>query len=769
MPMLSIPSHSILSCLCLQVSSNWDEVVALCRKAHYQPLLLVYTNPFAEKINTATAPAEVTKFVPTDTAKGKSAPTLTPVMEEDSEANSTKPTVPPRTQPVQTSQRTVPTSAVQTVPPVTSSGGGGSTFPSKTEKSHSAPKPASAYSIDPLTLSIRPGGPQNPSLYPQLPSLPGSRQEWEPASGGGTSQEHNLMEFSIRPSAPHAATSLPAESSGQKSAAMSVQQPVPSSQAVEAKIGRVQPILVQTYPAPSAPSPQVSSVSSQQARQHPHSTALPTPYNQVPGSVRAQPYAQLPPQGGGYHSFNSPWQQQPYYNSQFAPPNNAYPTPQSYPAQRHAHMYPQYNYPHPQAMPPHPNQHSPGPGVGSAYSTHQPAPATAHSISRPRPSPPRSIPSPPTQRGGGGGGHPSSQQQQNYPPSSSSSSSSSSKGPDLIQLHPSPAAAILAHTAANSHVMNSSDADKKLQGYSHCEVSNNLGNPRSSASSTSVYPAATASNASPSADLIQFSLTPDQTKKLHSKYRRRQDTMEKLQLSLTSSQSTNFTELPNKSAAPVAQQEDLSASNNMDVLVDLGGGVQREGRQNGSVTSGGEKREKGTAVWSDPLYANPDEVQTMIGKRRSDVEVEKRHPTDRTKVRPHSIASELLQQEDHSPALDGSGGGGGEPVYADPAEVLARKKAARAAQLSRHGSLKRDMPASNHAPVSPSALPGEQSDNNVSGSDSTLTGKTSNCTYNNNVTKLSVLYVHQLMTCDMNVVYSTCSSLNMCNYVCYWH
>jgi len=33
-----------------QVGRNWSDVCEEIRKAHYQPLLLVYTNPFAEEI-----------------------------------------------------------------------------------------------------------------------------------------------------------------------------------------------------------------------------------------------------------------------------------------------------------------------------------------------------------------------------------------------------------------------------------------------------------------------------------------------------------------------------------------------------------------------------------------------------------------------------------------------------------------------------------------------------------------------------------------------
>ena len=53
----------------------------LCRKAHYQPLLLVYSDPFADKIAMTTTPVQVTRVVATET-KTKS---LTPVTEEASE------------------------------------------------------------------------------------------------------------------------------------------------------------------------------------------------------------------------------------------------------------------------------------------------------------------------------------------------------------------------------------------------------------------------------------------------------------------------------------------------------------------------------------------------------------------------------------------------------------------------------------------------------------------------------------------------------------
>ena len=40
----------------LQVGSSWSAVVDKCCRGHYQPLLLLYTNPDAEPICTDTAP-----------------------------------------------------------------------------------------------------------------------------------------------------------------------------------------------------------------------------------------------------------------------------------------------------------------------------------------------------------------------------------------------------------------------------------------------------------------------------------------------------------------------------------------------------------------------------------------------------------------------------------------------------------------------------------------------------------------------------------------
>ena len=52
--------HTMLHCLemCIyydthffQIGAEWSDVCEVIRKAHYQPLLLVYSNPFAEKID----------------------------------------------------------------------------------------------------------------------------------------------------------------------------------------------------------------------------------------------------------------------------------------------------------------------------------------------------------------------------------------------------------------------------------------------------------------------------------------------------------------------------------------------------------------------------------------------------------------------------------------------------------------------------------------------------------------------------------------------
>ena len=64
-----------------QVGSEWSDVVELIRKAHYQPLLLVYADRFAAPVDTSNAPTE-TKMVSFGEPKSNSS---MPAVEEEKE------------------------------------------------------------------------------------------------------------------------------------------------------------------------------------------------------------------------------------------------------------------------------------------------------------------------------------------------------------------------------------------------------------------------------------------------------------------------------------------------------------------------------------------------------------------------------------------------------------------------------------------------------------------------------------------------------------
>ena len=63
------PDLWLLSPFLSQVSAHWSSVVDECRRAHFQPLLLVYTNPHGQAVDASEAPTDV---VPTEAAKVQS-------------------------------------------------------------------------------------------------------------------------------------------------------------------------------------------------------------------------------------------------------------------------------------------------------------------------------------------------------------------------------------------------------------------------------------------------------------------------------------------------------------------------------------------------------------------------------------------------------------------------------------------------------------------------------------------------------------------------
>ena len=46
-------TNLIVNCCAFQIGAEWSDVVEQIRRGHYQPLLLVYTNPFADTVDIA--------------------------------------------------------------------------------------------------------------------------------------------------------------------------------------------------------------------------------------------------------------------------------------------------------------------------------------------------------------------------------------------------------------------------------------------------------------------------------------------------------------------------------------------------------------------------------------------------------------------------------------------------------------------------------------------------------------------------------------------
>ena len=329
----------------LQISSNWSDVVQLCRKAHYQPLLLVYTNPFAEKITMTTAPTKVTKV-----ADHKPKP-LSPVTETENGSNPSTPSEQPQAKtdppsvglaspakgsvPASNSSSTAATGTQSVSVGIASTNSGTtatcSTKPTSTNaQTHTSTKPGvdPAYEIDPNTLSIRPVTLGAGHTSHPLP----------PAKRGEQRGTTNPL-----PSAPPL---LPVP---QKSTAR-------VSPVTQSPVGKLKPVTTHSHPSPSfpalfqatptAPPPQTSSP------RH-HSNAVPlTLHSSYPQTANRPPYHQsfpptqpVPPS----LSSNHPYHQRTNYPTNAIPASSAtatgsagYPPP-TYPTRLPAHSSSQTN------------------------------------------------------------------------------------------------------------------------------------------------------------------------------------------------------------------------------------------------------------------------------------------------------------------------------------------------------------------------------------------------------------------------------------------
>lgn len=85
----SIPLHPFST---PQVGSEWSDVVELIRKAHYQPLLLVYADRFASPVDTSNAPTETKLVSFGEPTSSSSMPTVEEEKEEEGEKKGDLPT-----------------------------------------------------------------------------------------------------------------------------------------------------------------------------------------------------------------------------------------------------------------------------------------------------------------------------------------------------------------------------------------------------------------------------------------------------------------------------------------------------------------------------------------------------------------------------------------------------------------------------------------------------------------------------------------------------
>ena len=745
----------------------------LCRKAHYQPLLLVYTNPFAEKITMTTAPTEVTKVIATDT-KTKSLASVTEENETKNDETKKKNNQTSTNEAqVQTSvkSRTLPHPQGSGGTATNASGDRGKTLPSsskaqsdKTSSSAAASKQGEEYEIDPLTLSVRPvatSGRQSTGIYPRLSDM---REGGEGGEGGGRKEGES---WNTRPSAPPLLPYSASSTSNSARSAPAVFQSTPHTSRPAPVTNATPSFPVHFQPSPSphphhpspSPYPHYPSPSA-----HPHHPS-PSPHPRHPSpqpQVLQPPYS---PSRLGYpqpHTLHTrPPPNQPYYQAPHRGPypSNASPYAGGYPP---ATRYRQTNRPPTQPHPPTGVGHvytnstqpaSPWRGVAAVSSgfqpqvqaepqtflhqsspqasprsspslskmlTPQPSPATSTSaaasaptepssyssqtpspmIARPRPSPPRSVPSP--NQG---------DKTRSAPSPSATSTPGGGSSDNLIEFSVSPATLLTATKSNRPPIPQGHTTPPNTT-----RGSSNL-SPTSSNSSREVSPYQSGSGASTTSlegDLIQWSLTPDMIQRVQ-KYRGRQGirqgSADSLNLSLRSAgpqlvtddvtgreegggresvgvgvasqsvenQSDRFSKQVPPSATPTSVGPLL-----VDVRESTGKSRKGAEREPNIVnnTVAGQEGQQGQGSESclppDPLYTDPDVVQTMMRSIAEQRGRDQQHEAD--------ITNPLQRRTpEPSPPQPERPGLGEDPLYAVPEQVVARmraKKSLSAAQPS---------------------------------------------------------------------------------------
>ena len=675
----------------LQVSTNWSDVVELCRKAHYQPLLLVYTNPFAEKITMTTAPTEITK------AKSDTKSTsLTPVKEETTQGlqqSSSDSKSTPKTQPIHPPKQPLSHGSVA----LTGTNSGGTQSNSGTTTSASEP----GYEIDTFSLRRMDNSGKKISLYPQL-----SR---------GFSIENAAMPT---PSAPPL---QPQSSSNQQQTAtnaplvfQSSKLPNPtslgqtSSQKVPVHFQTSQASIPQTQShggfsrLPYNPMTQRANIPQQRYPYHQPPFAsgpIQQPYQQMgaQGSNRSnvsftggypQPtYPQRPPSQPNYGvppttRQTSPWRGHGEFNN-LAQSNVSQPQPQSFLNQSSPQMSPRVSPAQSQqpvnvaqgfsSLPDSSIKHlsqeqrasSMQPQVSS--SKHPSGPFSL--LARPRPSPSRSV-RPPNQGGEIG----TSDTTTSDSVSSSSDSTGVNREDNLIEFSISPA--LLSPTKTNQNP-NSQGHTPLLYPSPNSYLSSSTTDSTSSSPSqpdnqTSIGPL--------EQDLIELSVNHDMLQRVQQRYRGRQGIKQNSMdssINLSMNSGTDRNTAPSKTLVdalgktvtatkPIIEHNSSKPSNrvqNVDscsVLVD----VQNTQTNREEVVSHSDKVGGSVNVPPDPLYADPDMVHTMLTTNPSQQTVTNGATQTLPTEQETSSSSECMER----PGL------GEDPLYAVPEQVMARMR-----------------------------------------------------------------------------------------------
>ena len=674
------------------MSSNWSDVVELCRKAHYQPLLLVYTNPFAEKIAMTTAPTTVTRATDTKPAS------LPPLTEEPAAQGAQNQSLSESKQEKSTEQvKAVPSTAPGTKP---------STKPSSTQATSSsitsAPEPK--YEID--TFSIRPvTGERTSTLYPQLSEGFSVEEEAVPVPSAPPlqTQSSSQQPKTIAPFVFQSSTIPPARPNQARGSTplFPVQFQAAPTQQAQGYGGFTRPPLSQyNYPPPQGAGRPHQHY---QYSQPPTSQPIRQPYSVQggyrPTNVYTGGYPQpthpqrLPTQANpqlysGYRYPNtsrqtSPWRGEAGLGGNLSQAHASQAGPQSFLHQSSPQMSPQ-----PPTTQPTPAQQAkkhgtqPHPSLPSSPTKHLSCeqrassmqPQVTTTIARPRPSPPRSVPPP--------------EKIDTVYPATNNKSGAANKRDDLIEFSFSPA--LLSPTNRDASPQRQASPLHPPSSDSSTILSSSS---REGSSSREVSPyrpdgVSSAVSSEEGGDLIQWSLNPDMIQRVQ-KYRGRQGIRQGSVDSIShpvkrgtdrATDGARQTEAVVVEAVGKTVTATKQAKNSTSEPVHERCSEHSEGKVKTIeevVSHEGEVGRENSDLPPDPLYADPDTVQTMLKTTPTTI------PSTTSLNQPSIEAtSNTTTQPPREPSSgereERPAGLGEDPLYAVPEQVVARMRAKNA-------------------------------------------------------------------------------------------